>query len=436
MFQTATGAFNQLDIPPEAIVAYREGRAAMGQQQYSEAITHYSQALSFPTAPALFQGRVLEQRGECHWLLGHYDDAACDFQMALDISDDREQQARARARLGDVADSRGDYAAAAAYYRQALKEGMAVGDVISIGRAHRGLGIVDRRQGRTEQAITHLTQALAAFRQAGDAREQARVLTSIGITRQAQGEYQQAIAANAEALSIMEALKDRWRAALLLNSIGECHQALYDLEMALQYHERAFKLAEIYGAAIILPDIQRNLGLDLVEWGRVDEGVVYLEQALAGARRLAKHEQEALTLFYLARAYLAQENVSLAATSAHELSTLAENLGADRFRALAAFVRGELLFAQGQRAEAIAELNVAMLDAQASLDRGMLWRLHATMGHVVDDPAIAAVHMQIAADFIRQTVEPLQDVRLKSSFLNAAPVTAVLIAAGADPAKM
>jgi hypothetical protein len=58
------------------------------------------------------------------------------------------------------------------------------------------------------------------------------------------------------------------------------------------------------------------------------------------------------------------------------------------------------------------------------------------MSHIVDDEAIASVHAQIAADFIQQTAEPLQDLQLKSSFINAAPVTAVLTAAGIDPDKL
>jgi hypothetical protein len=81
-------------------------------------------------------------------------------------------------------------------------------------------------------------------------------------------------------------------------------------------------------------------------------------------------------------------------------------------------------------------MNVAVLEAQTALDRGILWKLHAAMSHIVDDEAIASVHAQIAADFIQQTAEPLQDLQLKSSFINAAPVTAVLTAAGIDPDKL
>jgi tetratricopeptide (TPR) repeat protein len=435
---TVSGIFGQLNVPPAALTAYRTGRAAAAQQHYDEAIQHYSQALSLPEAPAIFRARAFEQRGECEWLLGNYPAAADDFRASLVETDDKGQRARSRARLGDVADSQGHYAEALSLYTEALKEGVEANDLVAIGRAQRGLGIVNRRQGSTEKAISHLTQALAAFRQAGDAREQGRVLTSLGITRHAQGEYQQAISAHTEALNILEALKDRWRVVFSLNNIGECYQALYDLEKAYEYHARALKLAELYvqGSNIIKPDIQRNLGIDLMDLGRAEEGLTHLQQALVGAREMGNQEQEGLILHSIARAHMGENNLEAAATAVAELSLIADSLNADRFRALAAFVRGELLYAQGNRLAAAAELNVAMLAAQTSLDRGVLWKLHATMSHVVDDSAIAAVHAQIAADFVCQIVEPLQDPRLKSSFINAAPVTAVLVAAGINPDKL
>jgi tetratricopeptide (TPR) repeat protein len=224
--------------------------------------------------------------------------------------------------------------------------------------------------------------------------------------------------------------------ALALNDIGEAYQALYDMDKALSYHNRALELATDLGANIIKPDILRNLGVDHIELGRLEQGISHLMEALELAREAGNHEQEAMTLYYLARARLREGNADAAARVVSELSTLADELDAGRFRALAAFVRGELLFAQGNRLAAAAELNVAVLDAQTSLDRGVLWKLHAAMSHVVDDEAIAAIHARIAADFIQQTVEPLQDPHLKQSFINAAPVTAVLTAAGIDPEKL
>jgi tetratricopeptide (TPR) repeat protein len=225
--------FSTREIEAAALAAYREGRQAASQQKYGKAIRYYTDALSHEETPKIFQARVREYRGLCHWLLSDFEAAETDYQAALAGSDDAEQIARARVRLGELADFRGEYETAAKLYQQALAEGLAVGNVLVVGRARRGLGILSRKKGDTENAIRHLTQALAAFRQMGEAREQARVLTSLGRARHARGEYQYALNAHNEALTIFESLSDRWRVVQTLTDIGECHQALYDTTNAL-----------------------------------------------------------------------------------------------------------------------------------------------------------------------------------------------------------
>ncbi|MCP4425466.1 MAG: tetratricopeptide repeat protein [Chloroflexi bacterium] len=424
--QIISTIFSSREITAAALTAYREGRQAASQQKYGKAIRYYTDALEFEDTPRVFKARVREYRGLCYWLLSNFDAAERDYQAALIISNDSDQIARARVRLGELADFRGDYEAAANLYRQALSEGIAAQNLLVIGRARRGLGILSRKQGDTESAIRYLTQALVAFRQMGEAREQARVLTSLGRARHARGEYQHALNAHHEALTIFTSLNDRWRVVQTLTDIGECHQALYDVANARRYHEKALDLANMYGANLLKPEIQRNLGVDMVEQGLFEEGLVYLQLALDGARHLGNREQEALALYNLARAYLRRPYIEQAAEAADGLEQAAEALNADRFRALASFVRGELLFHQGDRNAAVAELNAAMLAAQTSVDRGVLWKLHATISHVVDNEAIAAVHRTIAAEFIKQTAEPLQEEHLKSCFVHAPPVLAIL----------
>lgn len=432
----ASGQFSTAGVSAAALAAFREARAAASDQRYAVAIQYYTDVLAFTDTPPVFKARTFEYRGECYWLLGDFESAERDYQESLNACDDLNQIARARVRMGELADFCGQYGKAEQLYFRALAEGTANENLLVVGRAQRGLGILNRRRGDTDKAMGYLTQALAAFRQVGDAREQARVLTSLGRTRQVRGEYQHALAAHKEAHMILESLNDRWRVVQALNDIGESHQSLYDIENAYHYHEQALVLANEYGANLLKPEIKRNLGVDLVEQGRYEEGLYYLQAALEGARALGNREQEALALYNLARAYLRETNTDAARQAVLLLSDVAEELDADRFRALAAFTRGELLFYEGDRAAASSELNVAMLTAQSSLDRGVLWKLHAVMSHVVDNESVAAVHRTIAAEFIRQTAEPLQDPQLKATFVYAPPVLAVLDAAGIDPDKL
>ncbi|MCP4356480.1 MAG: tetratricopeptide repeat protein [Chloroflexi bacterium] len=437
MSDTVTsGQLSLTGVSAAALKAFREGRLAARNQEYGKAVKYYTDALSFKGLPSVFHARLFEYRGQCHWLLGEFEEASEDYETSLTTSNDLDQTARARVRLGELADFRGQYQEAEKLYQQALGEGVVAENLLVIGRARRGLGVLYRRQGNTETAVSQLTQSLAAFRQAGEAREQGRVLTSLGRTRQARGEYQHALNAHKEAYTILESVNDRWRLVQALNDIGECHQALYDVDTALKFHQQALQRGTEVGAEILIPEIKRNLGLDLVELGQYEQGLVYLQAALDGARNFGNREAEALALYHLARAYLRHEDFAQANQAVNTLYKIAETLDVDRYRALAAFVRGELLFYQGEQTAAIAELNVAMLAAQTSVDRGVLWKLHATMSHVSENENIAAVHLSIAADFIRQTAEPLQDSHLKSCFVYAPPVLAVLQAANINPDKL
>ena len=423
-------------ISSAALEAFKQGRSAMREQDNHKAIEYFTDVLAFDDLHTIFKARTLEYRGLCNWLLSDFDAAEADYRCSLDTTKDLEQTARARVRLGEVIDFRGEYDKAIPIYYQALEEATRAQNLLVIGRAYRGLGVLNRRQGNTEKAVDHLTQALAAFRQIGEAREQARVLTSLGRTRQARGEIQNALDAHDEALKIFDSLGDRWRQIQVLNDIGECHQALYDIEVAREYHERALKLANEVGADLLKPEIKRNLGVDLIEQSQPEQGLYYLQAALNGAREIGNREHEALALYNLARAHIRQSNLDMANRMVLMLQGVAEELNADRYRALAAFAKGELLFYQDEQETAVVQLNKAMLAAQTSLDRGVLWKLHATMSHVISNPEIAAVHLTIAADFIRQTAEPLQDQALKARFVHAPPVLAILDAAGINPDKL
>ena len=340
----SSGQLSLSGVSSAALKAFREGLLAARAQDYWKAIQYYGDALEFGNIPAEFRARLFEYRGQCFWLVGEFRAAEKDYEESLSTSDGLEQIGRARVRLGELADFRGEYDKAKELFDQALSEGIRANNLLVIGRARRGLGILDRRQGNTERALSQLSQALTAVRQAGETREQARVLTSLGRTRQARGEYQQALDAYAEAQTILESLNDRWRLTQVINDIGQCHQALYDIDHALELHKHALRLANEVEAFLLIPEIKRNLGIDLVEMGQYEAGLVYMQAALEAQREIGNQEHEAYTLYHLARVYMRFKNYDLAAQAVAALQDVADSLDADRYRALAAFARGELYF--------------------------------------------------------------------------------------------
>ncbi len=432
---TLTG-FGTLDIPVPALLAYRKARAAALAHRYHEALEHFDEALAQPDLPGAFRARTLEQRGDCHGCLGNYDAARRSGEEALSLYEDPVGRARAYVLLGEVAEANGRLDEATTQFDRALGEATGSGDLLSLGRAQHGLGVVQRRRGYADRSTNHLTQALAIFRQLGNAREQGRALTSLALTHLDRGEFQQSITAYQEALRIFDTLDEKWAAIPALNGLGACYQSLFDVTAAYRTHQQAYRLAQGLEAAGMMPAICRNLGVDLMELDRAVDARAYLEQSLEDARRLGRLDLVALALYELTRLGLREGDLPAAERSLDDLTGAADALAADRFGALVAFARGELRYAQGRPAEAAIALQEAALSAQTALDRGTLWKLHAALSHMAADPQIARVHLHIATDFIRQTIEPLQDPNLKHGFLQAAPVAAVLARAGIDPAGL
>ncbi|MEM7116437.1 MAG: tetratricopeptide repeat protein [Chloroflexota bacterium] len=416
---------------------YRQGRQAAKTHDYKKAIEYYSQGLAFDDTPPLFRARLLEYRGESHWLLCNFDKACRDYDEALTTCEDPEQLARIRIRLSEVANFQGEYQRSHALCQQALEEGIAANSVVVTAWARHGLGITLCQQGNTEQSLTYLTQALAAFRTMGEAREQARILTSIGRTHLVRGEFQRSLQMYQEALHIFRSLNDRWRVVETLSDIGNCHQGLYDVENSVNFHERALKLAQEQRVRLFLPKIECGLGVALIAQGQIESGVAYLLRALVGAKQLDAREQEVMSLYHLTQTYMHQlDDANLASHYAASLADVTDQLKAERLCALTAFVYGELAVVKGERETAVSYLNKAMVCAQTAVDRSILWQLHATMSRIIDNPDIAAVHLNIAAEFIRQTVAPLQDPHLKNSFIQAPAVANILAAAGVDASSL
>jgi tetratricopeptide (TPR) repeat protein len=436
MSQSTLTSFGALDIPFNALLAYRNGRAAAIESRFRDAIACFDEALKETGLPVVFCARALEQRADCYRHLALYEKAEEDLQEALALAELPAQRARTRVHLGEVADAWGRQEEALGYFQRALEEAEIADDAQMIGRAKRGLGVVYRRRGDTDRSLEVLNQALETLRIHGDAREQARALTSCGLTHFARGEFQQAIGAYDEALRIYDSLGEQWQTILTLNCLGECHQSLYDVTTAYRYHQRAFRLAQAHHAPGMMPTICHNLGVDLMELGRHADAQAYLEQALEDATRLDRFDLIVKTLFELTRYYLRQGDRQAAERAVSALERARDKLKSGQADSIAHFAKGELLFARGEQAAAVTALQAAALSAQSALERGSLWKLHAAMSQIVADARVARVHLQIAADYIRQTAEPLEDDRLKRTFLFAPPVMAVLLQAGVDPESL
>ncbi|MCB1035793.1 MAG: hypothetical protein KDD47_18370, partial [Acidobacteria bacterium] len=90
----------KVKLSAAALREVQAARTAMAAQDYPDAVRLFTRALADRETSGLLRARLLEYRGECHWLLGDFTQAEADYLAAMRATDDPDQVARARVRLG------------------------------------------------------------------------------------------------------------------------------------------------------------------------------------------------------------------------------------------------------------------------------------------------------------------------------------------------
>jgi ATP/maltotriose-dependent transcriptional regulator MalT len=144
------------------------------------------------------------------------------------------------------------------------------------------------------------------------------------------------------------------------------------------------------------------------------------------ARERADLDVVMQVLYSLGDAYLRQGQIDRARAMVRELEAEAEAVQGEFHLTRAKLLQGRIFLAQGDRQLAQTVLQDALTNAHALPSRILLWELHAALGRASVDPEVARIHLQIAADFIHQTIEPFPDARIRSNFLERPEVKAVL----------
>ncbi len=403
----------------------REIRVALSRADYATARVKCVEALALiEQLPAGEQPaartQLLELRGELNQFEYRYDEAMADFEAMLAAAPTRERALEAEAWISHILILRGRYDEAMTRLSAVESEARALNAMRAQALAWRGMGNAAWRCGNTDEAIRCLSRALEMFRKLDDLEMQMRVLRIMGNARLDRGEYDRAIKHYQECLNLALALKNKRLAAMQYNNMGECYQAMYSMERALEYHTRSLAMREELGIDPG-PDVIRNLGVDLIELGRYEEGMARLQDALQRARAKGDADFIMQALNSLGRAYLVLNQPEQALATGQELLKMAESVGsANVHRAQALLIMGRACLMQKRAQEAHTYLQNGLFAAQASRSSGvLLWELHAALGEASPSPMLAEVHFRIAGDLVMQTAAAIEeDSSLRSCFLN------------------
>ncbi len=238
--------------------------------------------------------RVHLLRGRTAFLAGDFAAAAAEFRQALAAA---PTSAAAHVNLGSALEQMGDPDGAMAEYRRALELAPATAS------AHFNLGVLLARRGAPEEARLHFEGALAANPRDAEAhRELAELLLRSGQPLDALPHYRQAfelapadesvrlggaeallrLGRYAEAKSVLEAaLEALPESGLVAIALARVLAASPDL--ALRDGARALDLAQRVFAARPSAESAELVAMSLAEAGRCEEAVVWQRKALDGA---------------------------------------------------------------------------------------------------------------------------------------------------------
>ena len=368
---------------------------------------------------------ALRERSRLLELMGERDEALLGYEAYYLEAGSTEHAVEALVLIGDLHGTLGRHQQALDAYDEARHLAEAFNRTPGRAKALLGAGLTLHRLGRSEEALSNLRQALGLFEQLDDHTGRARTWNRLGIVHVQIGQIDRAIAAFQKALELSREVGDR-ETAIELSNLGECHQQLFNMEKALDYHRDALALAESTQFHAVQADLCRNLGFDLCSVGQVEEGIEYLQRALQISEETKDRDAKLQALYSLSLAEVERGNVEAARAYATQLKEVAEARNYRVYQADALHALGLVHREEGNREEAEQRWQEAVFLAHDTGRQFLLWQIHSCLASIADNPGLAHVHYQIAADIINQIAYPIEDETVRGTFLNAPAVQAIL----------
>ncbi|HSH02026.1 MAG TPA: tetratricopeptide repeat protein [Anaerolineae bacterium] len=368
----------------------------------------------------------LAELGRLVRILGAIDEAKGYYEQYYLEAGNSQHAVRALNLLGAYHSFVGDNQKGLGLHQEALY--LAEGLNYTRGRAEalRGIGKIRHHLGQSEEALSALKKALAVFEQLDDAQGRINTYFSIGHTLFSAGRLDQSIETMQAILELAHETNSQNSIVIALNNLGECHQLLFNMEQALICHEEGLAAAELMGIEQIQADLRRNIGVDKLFLGEIDEGMALLREALQVAERLQDRDMTLQCLYSLALGEIEHGEAEAGKLFAERLQQIANESQAQGYLAMAWHALGHYYRQVGDNSQAEQAWQQAIFVAHEAERRQLLWQIHADLAELTSNEALAMAHRRIAAEVIEQIAYPMTDSILKKKYLASAPVKAIL----------
>ncbi|MBN1434480.1 tetratricopeptide repeat protein [Candidatus Fermentibacterales bacterium] len=213
---------------------------------------------------------------------GRYEDAKRDYDEALDIyrdAGDRRGEARVLSSLGVLHGMKSDMGRALACMEEALRIYVEIGNRRGEGVVLGNLAVCRFEAGDVESALETARRSLDIHREIGNRKSQGVALNNVGDFSRTLGRSREAREAYEQALVIALEVGNPASEASVRSGMGLLELSEGEIELAAQHYERASSIAEeLHLTESMLPRL-RELGMRLLETGKVGEQRLSLPSA-------------------------------------------------------------------------------------------------------------------------------------------------------------
>lgn len=235
--------------------------------------------------------KLLMLNGECHYILGAWDNAMKAYNHSLKLSeelDDYHKIADCYLKIGSVYDAKSDWNPTLENFKKGLEISEKINYFKGVADGNYGVGYVYWRFGKLDHAIRYMTKSLNTSKQIKDRHREARAYTLLGNVYLDKGNYKDAIELFNKSLAIFEKLSNNCEIVRMYNNLGTCYGRMRDFHTAIDYSEKQVKLADEIGFARAVAYGLCNLAWEYTELGKLDKAMEYCEKSLSLSKKLGE----------------------------------------------------------------------------------------------------------------------------------------------------
>ncbi|UCF60624.1 MAG: tetratricopeptide repeat protein [Anaerolineaceae bacterium] len=199
--------------------------------------------------------------------------------------DDMHGLSTALENLGRMAQRRGDYRIAKAYYQEGLERAHEINNLKSMCALLQGLGVVAFSRGDYQEAEDHYLQGLNIARESDQRARISALLSNLGTLAFSRGDIDQAEMYFLEGLALAREVEDPHISSLLMN-LGVVLARGGALEEADIYFQESLELARAEGNRKVISFLLTNLGALASDRGDEKQAEGYFLEALSLAREM------------------------------------------------------------------------------------------------------------------------------------------------------